>query len=214
MNNGKARIVLVVVLCGLGLVGAVALADGGESSSGAAGAGIAQVSEIERAASDALSVLAAPRNQSDSMPSEVGQRIGEDHLYGVNPALSRLALGSISNALYVLPGRGYVCASLTVADGASLNCTETSELAAGRAGAATITLVDQNIGVYGLVPNGVETVAINTGSTSTTRADVEGNAYFGVLPKGTALRSVAYEGPSGSVEYPIYDPAAGVRNDE
>ncbi len=206
---GRKRLAGVLVLCALGVAAAGAIASDDKSeSSGAPGAEIAQVDEVEASAANALSILRRVRAGGDAMPAELATRIGDDHLYGVNPDLARLASGSISNSLFVLPGRGYVCASLTVGDGATLSCNPTSDLAAGQASPATVTLVGGDIGIYGLVPDGVDAVTVTTGSGSE-RALVTGNAYFAVAQEGTPLRTVSYDGPNGRVEYSIYDPASG-----
>ena len=182
-------------------VGAIAADD--ESSP--PGADDARISAIEPDAKEALDVLDQQRRAGDALPEDLVERMDEHANYGMNPDLSRLSIANATHSVYVLPADDRVCAALTIGEGANLSCRSTEEVADGRTGASTV-LVSTGIAIYGLVPDGVKSVSVQTGTDESTRLDVENNAYYTVVPAGTALRTVRDEGPSGPFEFPIYDP--------
>ena len=83
----------------------------------------------------------------------------------------------------------------------------------GRAAPATVVIETGDIAIYGVVPDGVESVSVQTGTTESTAVRTEDNGYYTVVPAGTPLRTVGYTGPSGSVEFPIYDPTLVMEGD-
>jgi len=198
-----------VPLTALALVALAALAVGAVAQGGETppGAGVSQVTTIEAEAQEAMEVLDTSRTSSDAMPSEVAESIDENARFGMNPDLSRESIDTIANDVYVVPADDHVCISLTVGDGANISCRETGDVADGDTGAATVTLAGGSIGIYGIVPDGVESVTVNTGESDSDVVEVEDNAYLAVLPEGTPLRTLSYTGPSGVVEFPLHDPA-------
>jgi hypothetical protein len=197
---------MVVVTCLLlAATAVVGLAD--EGSGDPAGHDVTQATAISPDALETMSVLATARDSADVIPSEVSEPMDERALFGMNPDLSRLAVGNLSNSVYVIPGTGHVCAILTVGEGANATCPATDDVEDGEAGPATVSLEGEAIAIYGLVPDGVETVTVETGEAHSAQIEVENNAYYGVLPAGTSLRQLTYTGPSGAVAFPIYDPA-------
>lgn len=170
------------------------------------GAGWPQAMSIEQEAEAAMAVLRRPRVATDSLPADVAERLDAHADYGMNPELSRRSITGVSNSLFVVPGTGYVCVALTVGEGANGTCAQTSDLVAGQTAAVTVTLPGGPVGIYGLVPDGVDSVVVETGESSTTTIETANNAYFTAAPEDTVLRSVSYVGPSGTVEFPIYDP--------
>lgn len=165
-----------------------------------------KVVAIESEAKDLLAVLDEGRDSSDALPADVARAFSKRALFGMNPELSRLAIGNATHAVYVIPARDHACASLTVGEGANLSCSSIEELKAGRATPSTVT-VETGIAVYGLVPDGVRSASIRVAGSSSIEVEVERNVYYAVVPAGTAIRSLAYTGPSGPVEYSISDPA-------
>jgi hypothetical protein len=194
----------MAVVAALAVMAVAAVAQSGQT---APGDGVQQVTTVESEAQEAMEVLDEPRAASDAMPAEIAESIDEHAKFGMNPDLSRESIETISNSVYVIPADGYVCSSLTVGEGANLSCAETEDVAAGDVGPATVTLTAGGIAVYGIVPDGVSSVTVHTGQTDTTTIPVTENAYFTALPQGTPLRKLTYDGPSGVVEFPIYDPA-------
>jgi hypothetical protein len=194
-----------VVVCAVIAVTAVAAATDGPQPPGE---GVPQVTSVEPAAKNAASLLARSREQGDALPPDIGERINRHVRFGVNPGLSRRAIAGVSNSVYVLPGRGVVCSALTVGQGANMTCAETADLAAGQTGAATVVLPGGAIAIYGIVPDGIDSVTIVTGEPGAGVTKVVANAFLRVVPQGTKLSSMRYTGPSGQVEYPIYDPSA------
>jgi hypothetical protein len=192
---------LLVTVGGAG--GAIAASDDDTRPS----VGYERIPEVQPDAQAALAVLTTKRTASDGMPRQVAERMAADAPFGMNPALSRLAIGNATNSVYVIPANRHVCASLTVGEGANLICPSTDDVASGKAGAATVTIETGGIAVYGLVPDGVESVTVRTAG-ATSRLATERNAYYTVVPRGTVLHTVGYDGPSGPVEFPVSDPAA------
>jgi hypothetical protein len=187
-------------------IAVVALADQ-EGGATPPGDGVTQVTSVQPDAAAAMAVLNEPRAVGDQLGEAIAGRIDAHPLFGINPDLSRRAIGSVSNSLYVVPGDQYVCAVLTVGEGANFNCPPTSTIGDGRSGPATVVLETGDIGVYGIVPDGVGSVTVATGAAGSGAVDVLANTYFTVLDAGTAPGQVGYTGPSGHVEFPIYDPS-------
>jgi hypothetical protein len=192
---------LAVALLSVAAVGAIAVDD----ESNPPGADDAQISAIEPEAKEALDVLDQERGVGDALPKELTERMDENANYGMNPDLSRRSIANATHSVYVLPARDRVCVALTIGEGANLSCRSTKGVADGEVGPATV-LVSTGIAIYGLVPDGVESVSVQTGTDESTRLDVENNAYYTVVPAGTARRTVHYAGPSGAVKFPVYDP--------
>jgi hypothetical protein len=163
-----------------------------------------QVTTIEEQALEAASVLRTARDTGDRLPEELAGKIDERADFGMNPDLSRRAVGG-TTPVYLIPADDHVCAAMTVGDGATVTCATTSDLAGGRVAPATVGLANGAIGIYGIAPDGVDSVSIAAGESST-RAEVVDNGYLAVIPAGSALESASYTGPSGPVEFPIYDP--------
>lgn len=184
-------------------VGAIAETDG----SNPRGAGMPQISEIEPEAREAMAVFDRPRGEGDALPANLATRMDAHADFGMNPGLSRLSIGNLSNSVYVIPARDHVCAVLTLGEGANLSCPTTEAIAAGKAAAATVVLETGDIAVYGIVPNGVRSVAVRTGTSESNDIEASNNSYYTVVPAGAPLRTVGYTGPSGPVEFPIYDPS-------
>jgi hypothetical protein len=181
-----------------------AIADTDESNP--PGAGVEQVTEIEPAAREAMSVFERGRAAADALREDLATKMDAHADFGMNPALSRVSIGNATSSLYVIPARGHVCAALTVGEGANVTCPPTVDIAEGRAAPATVVVETGDIAIYGIVPDGVEAVSVQTGTTESTAVGTESNGYYTVVPAGTPLRTVSYTGPSGSVEFPIYDP--------
>lgn len=201
----KRNIQLVVLALAILAATTAAVTAAGDDSN-PPGSDVAQVTTIEPAAKEAMTVLERGRSAADALPSDVADRIDERAEFGMNPDLSRRSIGTISNSVYVIPARGHVCAAMTVGQGVNATCATTEQVSDGAVGAATVVLTTGDIGVYGIVPDGVESISVRTGGSDSTGIEVKDNAYYAVVPAGTLLRTVTYAGPSGPVEFPIYDP--------
>jgi hypothetical protein len=205
MSSLKRNIPIVAaVFASIAAMAVAAVAQGGESSPGE---GVPQITTVEEDAQQAMEVLDTPRTADDAMPTDVAEAIDENGRFGMNPDLSREAIDTLSNDVYVIPADDHICTSLTVGEGSNMTCAETSDVAAGQVGASTVTLAGGGIAIYGIVPDGVESVSVNTGTSSSAAVATQDNAYFTVVPEGTVLRDLSYTGPSGVVEFPMYDPA-------
>lgn len=193
---------VAVVLLALS-VGAIADTD----ESNPPGAGVPQITEIEPEAREAMAVFDRPRGEGDALNANLATRMDAHADFGMNPSLSRLSIGNLSHSVYVVPADDHVCAVLTLGEGANLSCPTTEAIAAGQAAAATVVVETGDIAIYGLVPNGVDSVAVRTGTSESKDIEAANNSYYTVVPAGTPLRTVRYTGPSGPVEFPIYDPS-------
>jgi hypothetical protein len=205
MRTSRKTISAVVALCCamLGLAAVIAVAD----EEAPPGDGVAQITAIESEAEEAMAVLEESRTTTDALPATPAERLDEEGDFGMNPDLSRLAIGNLANSVFLIPAADHVCAGLTVGDGLSISCPETEQVADGEAGPTTVALDGEDIAIYGVVPDGVDEVTVETGVSASDVVETEGNAYYTVLESGTVLRKVSYEGPSGEVEFPIFDPS-------
>lgn len=192
------------------VVGLLAIASAGVASRDESippGSDAPQVEAIESEARESLSVLETSRDSFDAMPADIATKVDEHADFGMNPHLSRLVIANTTVSLYLIPARGHVCLSLTVGQGAGFSCRATDEVAQGKVGAATATVDGDGIAIYGLVPDGVESISVQTAAPRSIEIPTENNAYYTVFPAGTPVRTVSYVGPSGPVEYLITDPA-------
>jgi hypothetical protein len=196
-------VAVVAVVLFAASVGAVAETD----ESNPRGTGMPQISEIEPEAREAMAVLDRDRGEGDALPADLARKIDVHADFGMNPGLSRLSIGNLSHSVYVVPAAGHVCVVLTLGEGANLSCPTTEAIAAGQAAAATVVVETGDMAIYGLVPNGVGSVAVRTGTSESTDVEASNNSYYTVVPAGTPLRTIGYTGPSGPVEFPIYDPS-------
>ncbi|NLT07868.1 MAG: hypothetical protein GXY03_16400 [Solirubrobacterales bacterium] len=205
MRKRNALIALpVVAVLGFGAVGAIAEDDDSNPPSEAG----AMVTAVEPEAAEVASVLAEDRVAADAMPEEVAGDIGARADFGMNPGLSRRAIANTTSSVFVVPAREHVCVALTIGAGAGAICPPTDDLRSGRGGAGTAVLPTGDIAVFGVVPDGVDSVSVQTGESDARTVAVEDNAYYAVVAAGTPLRAVVHDGPDGPVELPIYDPLA------
>jgi len=207
MTMLKRYLPFAAVAVGLLAITAVGAIAGGDSTNPPS-EGVPQVQEIEPGAKEAMAVLERGRVVADALPAELAARMDARADFGMNPSLSRLSIGNMTNSVHVIPARDHVCASLTVGEGASVICPSTDDIASGNSAPATVVLTTRDIGIYGIVPDGVESVSVGP-----TEVDVDSNAYYTVVPAGTPLGAVSYEGPSGRVEFAVHDPSSLGRED-
>lgn len=184
-------------------------ASAGESDGDATDVELAKVSNVEEQARATLAVLEQSRSAADALPAEYAERMAKRASFGMNPELSRRAIANTTSSVYVIPARGHVCASLTDPNGVTTTCQPTADIAEGRVGAATVNF-EVGVAVYGLVPDGVDAVSIQTRSGSRAVA-TEDNAYYTVVGAGDRVKSVSYVGPSGPVEFALADPGRATR---
>jgi hypothetical protein len=182
-------------------------ASAGTDESNPPSQGVSQVTTVDPRVKDAMAVFETPRTGVDALRTDLAEKIDAKADFGMNPGLSRLAIGNTTSSVYLIPARDRVCAALTVGEGASASCRSVEDIEAGNVGAGTVTLETGGIAIYGIVPDGVRSVSVQTGKSDSAAVATKDNAYYTVVPAGTPLRTVSYVGPSGSVEFPIYDPA-------
>jgi len=205
--KAKRNLLIVLPVAALLAVGAVgAIAEGDDNNPPSDDA--VMVSTVEAEAAEAVSVLDAERTAGDAMPAEIADDIGARADFGMNPGLSRRAIANTTNSVFVLPARDHVCATLTVGEGATAICPRTSTLKSGSGAAGTAVLPGGDLAIFGIVPDGVASVSLETGEGDSRVLGVEDNAYYAVVASGTVLRSIRHKGLDGTVNLPIYDPLA------
>lgn len=204
----KKGLPFAIVVLGLLAIASAGIAGGDDSNP--PGSDVAQISVIEPSAKEAMNALEGERTVPDGMSAYLTAKMDEHPDFGMNPSLSRLAIGNATHSVYLIPARGHVCASLTVDEGANITCQPVEEIASGAAGPATVSIAGGDIAIYGMVPDGVQSVSVNTGVADSTEIPTENNAYYAVVPAGTPLRTVSYEGPNGQVDFEIVDPLRAV----
>ncbi len=208
MRNRYLPVALIAMaLLAIGAVGAIADRD----ESNPPGADQLQITAIESDARQSMAVLREKRSAGDALRSDLAGRMDRRASFGLNPALSRLAIKNATHSVYVIPARQHVCLALTDPVGAGLICPPTDDVVKGNVGAATAGVEAGGVAIFGIVPDGVDAVSVQTGDSESIDVVTEANAYYTVTPSGTPLRSVSYVGPSGPVEFPIYDPALAFR---
>lgn len=204
----RRRLSVVAAVCAVaGMCAAIAQ---GDEEPSPPGEGMTPITAIEPSAAEALAVLDRPRAPADALPAEIAARLAAHAKFGMNPDLSRLALGQVTNSLYVIPASGHVCVALTVGEGVGMSCPTTNAIANGQAGPVVGTINDGGaIAILGLVPNGVETVTVRTDESSAV-VETSNNTYYAVVDAAASLQDVSYDGPSGEVTWPIHSPLSVV----
>lgn len=211
--NAKRYISTVLIAAAVAAALAVAaVAENGPVSENP-DSGLVQVAETPPEAVVAASVLGTARDAGDHLPDRLAEVLDRQAQFGMNPALSRLAVGETLHSVFLVPGNGHVCGVLTIGEGASTTCSKSAELTAGTAGPATATVDGGAIAVWGMVPDGVEEVSVAAGPESL-EVETGENGYLAVLPAGAPVESVSYAGPEGPVEFAIRDPAAASSSDQ
>lgn len=206
LKRGAPWLVAVV-----GLLAVVSVGVAENDSSEPPGSDARQIAAIEADAKEAISTLERARKGIDALPGELRDELNDRAMFGMNPDLSRLSIGNATSSVYLVPARGHVCAALTAAEGVGTICPSTGEIESGDAGPSTVVLARRDIAIYGVVPDGVTSVSVQTGSADSTRIAVSGNAYYTVIPAGTPLRTVSYAGPDGQSEFEIVDPSLALK---
>lgn len=201
---------IATALLAVGVAGATA--DGDESNS--PGADQLQITAIESDARQSMAVLREKRSAGDALRDDLAGRMNRRASFGLNPVLSRLAIKNATHSIYVIPAREHVCVAFTDPVGAGLICPSTDDVARGNASPATAALETGGVAVFGVVPDGVDSVELSAGASEPIDVATEANVYYTVIPSGTPLGSVSYVGPSGPVKFPIYDPALVLKEDQ
>jgi hypothetical protein len=198
---------IATALLAVGAVGAIADRD----ESNPPGADQPQITAIESDAKRAMKLLREPRSAGDTLRDDLAARMDRRASFGLNPDLSRLAIKNATHSIYIIPAREHVCVAFTDPVGVGLICPSTDDVAKGNAGPATAALETGGVAIFGVVPDGVDSVSVQTGASESIDVATERNAYYTVVPPGTPLRTVSYVGPSGPVEFPIYDPRLALK---
>lgn len=211
--NLKRYITTAMIAAALVAAGTVAATAEDGAVSENPGSGLSQVAETPPEAIAAAGVLGTARDSGDELPAPLAEALDAQAQFGMNPDLARRGVAETTHSVFVVPANGHVCGVLTIGEGASTTCSKTADLAAGTAGPATASVAGEAIAVWGVVPDGVDSVTVAAGGESSEVATGE-NAYLAVLPAGAPVESVGYAGPEGWVEFPVRDPADAFASDQ
>ena len=206
-RSRRALVAGAAFLSALGGVGGLALAGtlgGGTVSPEQWSSGARVVPEVAMTPDQTaqLGILRRPRDGSDVLPSglvtEVTNTPG-DGGYGLNPSLSRRALGASGGIAWLVPGNGNLCLEVRfpVAGGGGV-CGPNAEFSSGREIAIGFSAQAPTVqGVAGVVPDGVDRVTITPMTGQELVTPVEGNVYNTEIPTGAF--SVMFTGPTGPI---------------
>lgn len=196
-----------VVAGGLGVVALLSVASvvqvsNGQSPRDRPGDAAAPASATE------LGVFARERGTRDVMPSEAATALrlaGK----GADPSFARRATGDSVRSLFVVPADDAVCHAITDGVETGIGCDEVSALKAGTA-APGVLLKGEILTLHGIVPDGVSVVTIHHAGGGQTERPTEDNGYLFSIPVDSKPVSFSYDGPNGTVEFPVGDPRQGI----
>ncbi len=203
------RTTIVATACAVLGAGSVAAIAHGDEEPPLRGQGDVQVTTIDEDALEVVAALREARTAGDALPQDLAEPLGRHAKFGMNPGLSRRTIGQTMNSVYLIPANEHVCVALTDGQGVGTTCASTADVAAGEAGPLVATIDEgRGIAVLGIVPDGIDVAALETGTSESQPIAVVNNTYYAVVPAETELRSVRYEGPGGPVSWPIYAPSS------
>lgn len=197
--------------------GLVAITQGEKGSTGAVAQAAQEGSSLDTsqyAINETIGTLQRPRAAGDALPETARIEVEDAGPEGTVPAASVRALTQDSWSLYLSPAPEAVCLSIVDPHGgASANCPTGSDVEAGLAFPGVVQegcKLDMEDGsttcvsalIYGVVPDGVDSVTVKVDSGSPPSADVQGNSYLVRVPMSQAPTAVSYEGPDGPVVQP------------
>jgi hypothetical protein len=113
-------------------------------------------------------------------PSGVPLRGRSSRWFGANFRVGRRAQLASRYGVFLIPGRGYVCASLVVGVEAATSCVSLDNAVGGRLLASVATEAGDTV-VFGAVPDGVDEVSLRTAAGSVLPAAVHDNAFVVAL---------------------------------
>ncbi len=164
-------------------------------------AGPGDAAKADKEAPRARESLAILRRSPDAAGQAKDDEGAKD--LGANVALARKALTTASGEdLFVVPSRGGVCLATTKG---TFTCGSDEAAAAGRVAGAIICgpgLPEDQISMFGLMPDGVERVTVRRADGSGLDIPVRGNAYAAELnkfePLPVAVEWESAEGPQSA----------------
>jgi len=164
-----------------------------------------------------FSTLRRAQRADDVLPAAAGERLKRDAYSGENPALARHAQTTSRGRQYFLvPGNGVLCLYDQNPDGGSATqgCVSTPEAAGGHLVGVDLcgpNMTSNELGVYGVVPDGVVDVSVKRSNGSVVRVPVRGNVYAATLrASARALpTSVSWSAADGRHLRPVPLPPGG-----
>ena len=157
-----------------------------------------------------LAVFQRPRTTDDALPVAAAENLDAVNTTGANADLSRRALVSGDETLYILPADGRVCASLVAKDGtASTGCNYSSAVASGANGPG-LSVQGTQVTILGIVADQVSGVAVVFGDGTEKPLEIQNNAYIARLDASQDIKAVAYTTKAGErTEFPVAVPDLG-----
>jgi hypothetical protein len=169
-----------------------------EENSGSPGPAPKRASTFDPAVERAFHRLGSARTPDDALPNadRVSALLAR---VGGNPNASRLLRVTRSDRYFLVPGQGNVC---IVAGTGLTGCLPNEEAAGGQfIGTVECSTPQGDIRIYGVVPDGVEEVALVARTGSRDAAAVESNMYEFVVPDSPAWGlpdMVTWDGAQGT----------------
>jgi len=191
-----AAVALAVVVSGAASLLAFAQEDGGSEPSRPLG-------------TPALAAFGAARGVDDALPGAAARALRG--VPGLEAAETVRTLSTAGWDMYLTPAEGAACLSVVdEAGGASVACFDREALTAGRTSPAGAMLtgchapspaarpICESVVLYGVVPDGVDQVAIDAEAGASTVV-VENNTYLVEASLSSQPTAVRYNGASGTI---------------
>lgn len=205
-----ARISIILAV-GLALCVSVAASLVAFAQEGSEGSQPADLPSSGSASTPLVEAFGLPLAADDALPVAAAQELALRTVPGLEAANTVRALSAGPWDIYLTPARGGAC--LSIGDrigGASVACFSREALQAGDGSPAGGILtgcravspeapVCQNVVLYGVVPDRVDQISVETEAGSSATATVENNAYLVELPLSSRPRAVRYTADQGTV---------------
>jgi hypothetical protein len=192
MRTGR---LLVLGLIGTALLTGAASGCGQSADSSPSAPAATADSEAKRA----FGVLRRARRAEDEMgPAARGVTdegsLGRHH--NVDPAEARRVAPAARTKVWVAPGDGSICLLNlpSGADGAATSCTPVDDAENGE-GVVTVSYSKDQVDIFGIVPDGVDTVTLELADGTTQRLRVRDNVYF--ASAAAPSKTITFEDPAG-----------------
>lgn len=206
MNRKTIGILAVICAAIIGAVSVGAIAEQGSDTSHGPKP---PVESTDTGLSASLDVFATPRQDGDALPSEQAAALVRAGTDGINPALSRKVLTQGETTAYLIPSADGVCTSIVRPEATYGGCREAWMVERNEGGPATFW-VDANSGkaaLYSVVPNGVESVALESAKGSSTAVPVSANFYYTEVSADEEPTAVTFTTENGAaVRQPVMLP--------
>ncbi len=204
LNRRTLRLVLAVVAVVIAVVAVAAVAQ--ENDPAPFSAHKTPTPAVADDVTQNLGVFQRARTADDALPAAAVANLDAVNTQGANADLSRRALVSGDETLYILPADGRVCASLVAKDGtASTGCNYASVVASGANGPG-LSIQGDRVTIMGIAADQVSGVAAVFGDGTERSLEIQNNAYIGRFDASQDIKAVAYTKAGERIEFPVTVP--------